>query len=127
MRRGDDPASAHQLARGVLAAAIGEPNNRHRKPTPLPHAVERLMVLDAVLADGSELARDRTRQALHFTLTHRISRQDLPSLTFRSEDTETVRYFPDKLPIGVDLEGAYTFIYLVTRPGPVDFRPSWSA
>ena len=59
----------------------------------------------------------------HFTLTHRIPRQDLPSLTFRSEDTETVRYFPDKLPIGVDLEGGRTpSLYRDTRPGPVDFR-----
>src|SRR5580704_10240516 len=75
-----------------LYAAIGEPDNRHRKPTPLPRAIERLMVLDAVLAD-----RDRTWLATeqdkltHFTLTHRIPRQDLPSLIFRAQDTETVR------------------------------------
>src|ERR1700738_881984 len=34
-----------------LYTAIGEPDNRHRKPTPWPRAIERLMVLDAVLAD----------------------------------------------------------------------------
>ena len=106
-----------------LYAAIGDPDSRHRKPTPLPRAIERLMVLDAVLADrGRTWLATEQDKLTHFTLTHRIPRQDLPSLTFRSEDTETVRYFPDKLPIGVDLEGAYTFIYIVTRPGPVDFR-----
>ena len=106
-----------------LYAAIGEPDSRHRKPTPLARAIERLMVLDAVLADrGRTWLATEQDKLTHFTLTHRIPRQDLPSLTFRSEDSETVRYFPDKLPIGVDLEGAYTFIYIVTRPGPVDFR-----
>ena len=106
-----------------LYAAIGDPDSRHRKPTPLARAIERLMVLDAVLADrGRTWLATEQDKLTHFTLTHRIPRQDLPSLTFRSEDSETVRYFPDKLPIGVDLEGAYTFIYIVTRPGPVDFR-----
>jgi hypothetical protein len=92
-----------------LYAAIGEPDNRHRKPTSLPRPVERLMVLDAVLAD-----RDRTWLATgqdkrsHFTITHRIPPQDLSSLIFRAEDTETVRDFPDRLPIGVDRDGEDT-------------------
>jgi hypothetical protein len=34
-----------------LYEAIGEPNNRHRKPASLGRFVERLMLLDAVLAD----------------------------------------------------------------------------
>jgi hypothetical protein len=106
-----------------LYAAIGQPDNRHRKPTPLPRAIERLMVLDAVLADPGRtwLATEQDKLA-HFMLTHRIPRQDLPSLIFRSQDTETMRAFPDKLPIGVNRDGEYTFVYLVTRPGPVDFR-----
>jgi hypothetical protein len=104
-------------------AAIGDPNSRHRKPTPLARAIERLMVLDGVLADrGRTWLATEQDKLTHFTLTHRIPRQDLPSVTFRSEDTQTVRYFPDKLPIGVDGEGTYTFLYVVTRPGPVDFR-----
>jgi hypothetical protein len=107
-----------------LYAAIGEPDNRHRKPTSLPRAIERLMVLDAVLADRGRtwLATEQDKLA-HFLLTHRISREDLPSLTFRSGEAETVRYFPDKLPVGVEADGSiHTFIYVVTRPGPVDFR-----
>ena len=35
----------------ALYEAIGEPNNRNRKPASLGRFVERLMVLDAVLAD----------------------------------------------------------------------------
>ena len=77
-----------------LYAAIGEPDNRHRKPTAFPRAVERLMVLDAVLADRERvwLATESDKLA-HFTLNHRVPQHDLPSLTFRAEDCETVRYF----------------------------------
>jgi len=106
-----------------LYRAIGEPDNRHRRPTALPRAVEKLMILDAILAD-----RDRTwlatewEKVTHFTLTHQVARKDLPSLTFRSGDAETVRYFPDKLPIGLNGDAPYTFIYLATQDTPMDFR-----
>src|SRR5207244_4769780 len=51
-----------------LYAAIGEPNSRFRRPTPLARAVERLMVLDAVLA-SPELTWLATEQekVSHFT------------------------------------------------------------
>ena len=82
------------------------------------------MVLDAVLADrGRTWLATEQDKLTHFTLTCRIPRSDLPSVTFRGEDAETVRYFPDKLPIGLDPAGGpYTFLYVVTRPGPVEFR-----
>jgi hypothetical protein len=106
-----------------LYTAIGDRDSRHRKPTPLPRAIERLMVLDGVLGDRNRqwLGTEQEKVA-HFTLTHEITKHDLPSLTFRSADEETVRYFPDKLPIGIDRDGSYIFIYVVTRDGPVDFR-----
>ena len=104
-----------------LYRAVGEPDHRHRRPTTLPRAIERLMVLDAVLAD-----RDRTWLATeqgkltYFTLMHRIPRHDLPSLTFRAEEAETVRYFPDKLPIALDRDGrTHVFLYLLIA-GPPD-------
>ena len=87
-------------------------------------AVERLMVLDAVLTDRQRtwLATERDKLT-YFTLTHRIPRQDLPSLTFRAEDAETVRYFPDKLPIGLDEDGrTHVFVFLVVQDVPIDFR-----
>lgn len=81
------------------------------------------MVLDAVLGDRGRvwLATEEDKLA-HFTVAREIQRHELPLLTFRSEDKETIRYFPDKLPIGVDREGAYTFLYVVTREGPIEFR-----
>ncbi|HWK11529.1 MAG TPA: hypothetical protein VNR64_15810 [Vicinamibacterales bacterium] len=106
-----------------LYAAIEERDSRHRKPTPLPRAIERLMVLDGVLCDRDRVWLGTEQEKLaHFTVKHQIERHDLPSLTFRSADEETVRYFPDKLPIGIDRDGSYTFLYVVTRDGPIDFR-----
>jgi hypothetical protein len=107
-----------------LYRAIGQVNNRHRRPMVLGRAIERMMVLDAVLGD-----RERTwlateeEKLTHFTLVRRVERRDLPTLTFRAGDAETVRYFPDKLPIGVGGDGsAYVFLYLLNRDLPVDFR-----
>src|SRR3954447_19977440 len=117
-------ARLYHIQHKPLYAAIGEPDNRHRKPTTLPRAVERMMVLDAVLSDRGRtwLATEHEKLA-HFTLIRPISRQALPALTFSGQDAETIRYFPDKLPIGIGSDDQpYTFLYLVTRPGPVDFR-----
>ena len=123
---------AHKRARifhvhhRALYEAIGEPNNRFRKPAPIGHAVERLMLLDAVLAspEVSWLATERDKLA-HFTvlLRTRLQRDELPHLTFGEGKNATVRYFPDKLPIGVAADGReHVFTYLVTLAAPVDFR-----
>ena len=122
-------ACGHHRARIVhvhhkpLYAAVGEPNNRHRRPTMLPRAVERLMLLDAVLAEreGTWLATERDK-VTYFTLTHLISRRHLPSLIFRGENGETVRYFPEKLPIKVEPGGRCILLYLLTQDVPIDFR-----
>jgi hypothetical protein len=121
---GHNRARLYHVHYKPLYRAIGEPNNRHRRPTTLARAIERLMVLDAVLADSDRtwLATEQDKLG-HFTLTHRIPRQDVPALTFHRGDGETARYFPDKLPIGLDHDrGTYIFLYLVTRDVPIDFR-----
>ena len=109
----------------TLYAAIGEPNNRFRKPTPIARAVERLMLLDTVLScsELTWLATEGDKLA-HFTplVHHRLRRDEFPNLTFVSGDKKTVRYFPDKLPIGVHPDGNHVFTYLVNRGAPVDFR-----
>lgn len=128
---------AHQRARiyhvrhRALYHAIGEPDSRHRKPLPVPRAVEHLMLLDAVFArpDITWLATGRDKLA-HFShlLGHVLQRDELPQLVFGDHDgddrTSTVRYFPDRLPIGIEPEHrGHVFVYLVTRAIPVDFRP----
>jgi hypothetical protein len=109
-----------------LYEAIGEPNNRHRKTASLGRFVERLMLLDAVLADqrygwlGTEQdKRTYFREALEYEL-----RDDwYPHLTFGTGAEKTTRFFPDKLPVGVPLNGErrHVFLYLATREVPSDF------
>ena len=108
----------------TLYRAIGEPNNRHRRPVPLSRAIERLMVLDGVLADRRHrwLATEREKIA-HFTRVTRLSRSEFPHISFGVQPDQTVRYFAEKLPIGIDPDGRrHVFIYLVTRRLPIDFR-----
>lgn len=110
-----------------LYAAIDEPDNRHRKHRSLGRMVERLMILDAVLADGDYtwLATEHDKIA-YFTLSlgTRLQRHEYPHLAFGEGAKKVVRYFPDKLPIGVDRNGGrrHLFVYLVTDDVPVDFR-----
>jgi hypothetical protein len=111
-----------------LYEAIGEPDNRHRKTVSLGRMIERLMILDGVLADrdctwlGTERDKrdyfERTLDVKYFRPT------DYPHVTYRAVADETTRYFPDKLPIGIEKHGfqRHVFLYLVTRDVPVDFR-----
>lgn len=125
-------ACAHKRARifhvhhRALYEAIGEPNNRFRKPTPIGQTIERLMLLDAVMGspDVTWLATERDKLA-HFTVLLRtqLRRDELPHLTFGQADQTTVRFFPDKVPIGIGPDGReHVFTYLVTRSAPIDFR-----
>ena len=88
-----------------LYAAIGETNNRHRKPMALGRMVERLMVLDAVLGDrnfvwlGTEFDK---RSYFLRRLQGRVELREFPRLTFGSGGATKHRYFPDKLPIGIE-------------------------
>jgi hypothetical protein len=112
-----------------LYEAIGEPDNRHRKPATLGRMIERLMILDAVLADrhhtwlGTE--RDKTRYFFLQLNGLGLRAHLFPHLTFGSGPDATRRYFPDKLPIGIEKRPGWyrhVFLYLVTRDVPMDFR-----
>jgi hypothetical protein len=115
------------LCHKPLYAAVGEPDNRHRRRMPLGRMIERLMVLDAVLADrtvtwlGTE--SDKRRYFMR-QLQGSVELREFPRLTFGSGARSTIRYFPDKLPIGIqrDRWDEHVFLYLVTSPVPMDFR-----
>jgi hypothetical protein len=116
-------ARVFHLQHRSLYEAVGEPDNRNRKPTPIAGAIERLMVLDAVLSstDVTWLATEREKVA-HFTklLGTTFRRDDLPRLVFGDSGSATVRFFPDKMPIGIDPDGrTYVFAYLVKRSSPI--------
>ena len=50
--------------------------------------------------------------------------EDYPHITFASGSRETVRCFPDKLPLGIEKADTSRFVFLslVNRRIPVDFR-----
>lgn len=109
-----------------LYAAIGQADNRHRKAVSLGRMVERLMVLDAVLADrtftwlGTESDK---RSYFMRRLQGRVELREFPRLTFGSGAMTRHRYFPDKMPIGIQSDRAdHVFTYLITNPVPMDFR-----
>lgn len=108
-----------------LYTAIGETDNRHRKAAPLGRMVERLMILDAVLADRTMtwLGTEGDKRSYCLRIDRPLTPFEMPHLTFGTGPTRTVRYFPDKLPIGIERGGVdHVLIYLVTRPDPDDFR-----
>lgn len=110
-----------------LYEAIGEANNRHRRPASLGRMIERLMILDAVLVDKRHTWLGTEQDKLAYfkaSLGDRFRLDDLPRLTFGDGDQKTIRYFPDKLPIGVerDYGPRHVFLYLVTREVPAAFR-----
>ena len=117
----------YHLHHRPLYEAIGEMNNRHRKPQTIGRMVQRLMILDGVLGDRHCWWMGTENDKRTFFATTRqmgIASPDYPQIAFGSGPQKTVRYFPDKLPIGIrkrDLS-QHVFLYLVTKPLPVDFR-----
>ena len=85
-----------------LYEAIGEPNNRHRKAASLGRFVERLMLLDAVLADPhyGSLGTEQDKRTYFREALERDLRDDwYPHLTFGAGAEKTTRFFPDKQPV----------------------------
>ncbi|MGH9145872.1 MAG: hypothetical protein ACRD1Q_04120, partial [Vicinamibacterales bacterium] len=106
-----------------LYAAMGEPDNRHRRRVTIDRAIDRLMVLDGVLADrsltwlGSEREK---RRYFNQRLGDRLRDDEYPRLVFGKRPNVTVRYFPDKLPIGYERDQyRHVFIYLARSPSPM--------
>ena len=87
-----------------LWAATGEPDSRFRKPTAQGRMIERVMLLDTVLDDGSCTwlgpPIDKRRHFMRH-LESRLDPREYPNLLFGDGPGKTARYFPDKLPIGI--------------------------
>jgi hypothetical protein len=107
-----------------LYREIGEPNSPYRRPVPAGRIVERLMLLDAVLAQ-QELNWLVTAAAkvAHFTTSPcPVPVEKLPRGTMRVGSPSLGDPFPDKLPIGIDSSGRAVCLYLVLPSGRDDFR-----
>jgi hypothetical protein len=89
--------------------------------------VERVMILDAILADRRCWWLSPADDKWKFCCLLRdnyLRPEDYPHIVFGSGRQRTIRSFPDKLPIGVEKDSTshLVFVYLVNRRLPVDFR-----
>jgi hypothetical protein len=106
-----------------LYRAIGQVDNRNRRPPTAARAVERLMLLDAVLAHRESLWLGTERDKVAYCVEHRgLDLAHLPSVTFTTAGGRTVRYFPEKMPIGIAADGRVTFLYVASDPLAQEFR-----
>ena len=108
-----------------LYAAIGDPDNRHRRRPTVEQAIERLLILDGVLMDSSLtwLGTEREKRT-HFGALSGLDLRDneYPRLVFGQPPRQTVRYFPDKLPIGhAEYGRTHVFLYPVHAVDLVHF------
>jgi hypothetical protein len=116
-------ARIYHVNRRALYAAIGAADSALRRPLTLNHAIQRLMVLDAIVEDPEMIwlgtAQDK---ANHLTALTGIKPEDLPHVTVGDGDGRRARYFPDRLPIGIHLAGRGVLVYVVLDPTLNDFR-----
>jgi hypothetical protein len=121
---GHNKARIFHLHNAKLYDVIGQRDVRFRKRSALARAIERVMLLDHLIAHRqfTWLGAEQDKVA-HFLSTTLIARDALPRLTFGRGTDVTERHFPDKLPVGVSLDGrCHVFVYLLSQPGPDDFR-----
>ena len=109
-----------------LYATIGEPDDRNRRRVRIDRVIERLMVLDGVLADRSVTWLGSEREKRRYfkqRLRDRLRDDEYPRLMFGKKPNVTVRYFPDKLPVGYERDQyRHVFMYVARSPSPMDFR-----
>ncbi len=108
----------------ALYRAVGEPDSRFRKRGTLTRGVERLMVLDAVLAKREIGWLATETQKVEFCVHRRgLATEDLPAATFEGAGHRTIRYFPEKLPIGLTPGGdEVVLLYVATERSGHAFR-----
>lgn len=114
----------YHLHHKALYRAIGEPESRYRRRASVERALERLMVLDAVLMKSELKWLATEREKVTYCRQHRkLSEEDLPRVTFEGTASRTVRYFAEKLPLGLpDGSDEVALLYLVTEPTGRVFR-----
>ena len=103
---GHNKARVYHLHSTTLYDAIEQRDVRFRKRMAIGRALERLMILDHVIThrEFRWLGSEQDKVA-HFLTTTSLDRDALPRLAFGVKPNITVRYFPDKLPIGISPDG----------------------
>jgi hypothetical protein len=116
-------ARIYHVNERALYAVVGEADSRLRKHVTLNHAIQRLMVLDAIVEDPDLVwLGTADEKAAHLLALTRIEQVDLPHVSVGAGEARSVRYFPDRLPIGIHLAGRGVIVYVVTDPWLDEFR-----
>jgi hypothetical protein len=91
--------------------------------TTLNHTIHHLMILDAIV-ENPDLVWLGTagEKAARLTALTRIAPSDLPHVAVGKGNALTVRYFPERLPIGIHLAGRGVVVYVITAPWLDEFR-----
>jgi hypothetical protein len=107
-----------------LYRAIGEVESRYRRPVPAARAVERVMLLDAVLGSPNLnwLTSDAERVAYLATLNAAASATNTFDAQTTTQSPRRVAAFFNAFPIGIDTSGRAVLLYLVTVPWTDEFR-----
>lgn len=105
-----------------LYAAMGEPESRYRRPVPPRRAMERVMLLDAVIATpGLDWLTNEPDKHDYLAKLTSAGRDDANG----SEATRSRRPrngFAGRFPIGIDSGGRLVLLYVATAPWPDEFR-----
>ncbi len=116
-------ARIYHLNHRALYSAIGEAGSTLRRPLTLNHAIQRLMLLDAIVEEPEMIwlgtAEDKANHLMALT---GIKPEDLPHVSVADGEWRRARYFPDCLPIGIHLTGRGVLVYVVLDPTLNDFR-----
>jgi hypothetical protein len=107
-----------------LYRAIGEVESRCRRSVPAGRAVERVMLLDAVLGSPNLnwLTSEAERVAYLATLTAPGSATNTLDARATTQSPRRVPASSSPFPIGIDAAGRALLLYLVTVPWTEEFR-----
>lgn len=116
-------ARVYQLRHQALYRAVGEPNSPNRKPIAASRLEERLMLLDAIVAQpGLVWLSTVSDKVAFFTEASSCPRERLPHKSVGAGANSRVRLFPDALPIGLQGNSRPVFIFVVSTSNNDDLR-----
>jgi hypothetical protein len=110
----------------AIYEAIGEPDSRLRRPPSVPRALERLMLLDAILENPDSIWMSSSAEKIDYLSSRGIAIENAPRVVIRQGDQQRARYFPDRLPIGVHPSGQVVLVYLTQTRCATSFVTSSS-
>lgn len=116
-------ARIYHVRHRELYDAIGDPDSRLRRPPTVPRALERLMLLDVVLAEPDLIWLSTPDEKLaHVSVLTSIKADALPQAASPLGSHEPARCFPDHAPVGIHPQGRWVVVCLLTQDGKRELR-----